>query len=42
MFFLSPLTLFLIGAGLLIGNLFLIKLVTKFSNRNALFQSQIH
>jgi ABC-2 type transport system permease protein len=42
MFFLSPLTLFLIGAALLIGNLFLIKLVTKFNNRNALFQSQIH
>lgn len=42
MFFLSPLTLFLIGAALLIGNLFLIKLVTKFSNRNTLFQSQIH
>lgn len=41
-FFLSPLTLFLIGAALLIGNLFLIKLVTKFSNRNTLFQSQIH
>lgn len=41
-FFLSPLTLFLIGAVLLIGNLFLIKLVTKFSNRNTLFQSQIH
>ncbi|WP_368737777.1 ABC transporter permease subunit [Bacillus sp. EB106-08-02-XG196] len=42
MFFLSTLTLFLIGAALLIGNLFLIKLVTKFSNRNTLFQSQIH
>lgn len=42
MFFLSPLTLFLIGAVLLIGNLFLIKLVTKFNSRNALFQSQIH
>jgi ABC-2 type transport system permease protein len=42
MFFLSPLTLFLIGAAFLIGNLFLIKLVTKFSNRNTLFQSQIH
>jgi ABC-2 type transport system permease protein len=42
MFFLSPFTLFLIGATLLIGNFFLIKLVTKFSNRNTLFQSQIH
>ncbi|WHY02145.1 ABC transporter permease subunit [Neobacillus sp. DY30] len=42
MFFLSSLTLFLIGAFLLIGNLFLIKLVTKFNNRNTLFQSQIH
>ncbi|WP_419888662.1 ABC transporter permease subunit [Neobacillus niacini] len=42
MFFLSPLTLFLIGAVLLIGNLFLLKLVTKFNNRNTLFQSQIH
>ncbi|MFP7295868.1 ABC transporter permease subunit [Neobacillus niacini] len=42
MFFLSPLSLFLIGTGLLIGNLFLIKLVTKFSNRNTLFQSQIY
>jgi ABC-2 type transport system permease protein len=42
MFFLSPVTLFFIGAVLLIGNLFLIKLVTKFSNRNTLFQSRIH
>ncbi|MFJ5762571.1 ABC transporter permease subunit [Neobacillus sp. NPDC093182] len=42
MFFLSPAALFLIGAVLLIGNLFLIKLVTKFNNRNTLFQSQIH
>ncbi|MCM3690140.1 ABC transporter permease subunit [Neobacillus niacini] len=42
MFFLSPLTLFIIGAALLLGNFFLIKLVTKFSNRNTLFQSQIH
>jgi ABC-2 type transport system permease protein len=42
MFFLSPLTLILTGAALLIGNLFLIKLVTKFNNRNTLFQSQIH
>ncbi|MDR7076541.1 ABC-type Na+ efflux pump permease subunit [Neobacillus niacini] len=42
LFFLSPFILFLIGAGLLIANLFLIKLVTKFNNRNTLFQSQIH
>jgi ABC-2 type transport system permease protein len=42
MFFLSPLTLFLIGVVLLIANLALLKLVTKFNNRNALFQSQIH
>ena len=42
MFFLSPIILFLIGAGLLIANLILIKLVTKFNNRNALFQSKIH
>lgn len=42
LFFLSPLTLFLIGTVLLLGNLFLIKLVTKFNNRNTLFQSQIH
>jgi len=42
MFFLSPLTLFLIGVVLLIANLVLVKLVTKFNNRNALFQSQIH
>jgi ABC-2 type transport system permease protein len=42
MFFLSPLTLFLIGVLLLIANLVLLKLVTKFNNRNALFQSQIH
>ncbi|SDN15692.1 ABC transporter permease subunit [Bacillus sp. OK048] len=42
LFFLSSLSLFLIGVGLLIANLFLIKLVTKFNNRNTLFQSQIH
>ncbi|MEH7246390.1 ABC transporter permease subunit [Neobacillus niacini] len=42
LFFLSPFILFLIGTGLLIANLFLIKLVTKFNNRNTLFQSQIH
>ncbi len=42
LFFLSPYILFLIGTGLLIANLFIIKLVTKFNNRNTLFQSQIH
>jgi ABC-2 type transport system permease protein len=42
LFFLSPFTLFLIGAGLLGANLILIKLVTKYNNRNTLFQSQIH
>jgi ABC-2 type transport system permease protein len=42
LFFLSPFILFLIGTGLQIANLFLIKLVTKFNNRNTLFQSQIH
>jgi ABC-2 type transport system permease protein len=42
LFFLSPFTLFLIGAGLLGANLLLIKLVTKYNNRNTLFQSQIH
>ncbi|MEH7177426.1 ABC transporter permease subunit [Neobacillus vireti] len=42
LFFLSPFILFVIGVGLLIANLFLIKLVTKFNNRNTLFQSQIH
>lgn len=42
LFFLSPFMLFLIGAGLLGANLILIKLVTKYNNRNTLFQSQIH
>ena len=42
LFFLSPLTLFLIGAGLLIANGFLLKLITKFNQRNNLFESQIH
>jgi ABC-2 type transport system permease protein len=42
LFFLSPLSLFLIGAGLLIANGFLLKLITKFNQRNNLFESQIH
>lgn len=42
LFFLSPLTLFLIGAGLLIANGFLLKIITKFNQRNNLFESQIH
>jgi ABC-2 type transport system permease protein len=42
LFFLSPLTLLLIGAGLLIANAFLLKLITKFNQRNTLFESQIH
>lgn len=42
LFFLSPLTLFLIGAGLLLANAFLLKLITKFNKRNNLFESQIH
>jgi ABC-2 type transport system permease protein len=41
-FFLSPLILLLIGAGFLIGNVLLLKLITKFNQRNALFESQIH
>ena len=42
LFFLSPLTLFLIGVGLLIANGVLLKLITKFNQRNTLFESQIH
>ncbi|MED4225242.1 ABC transporter permease subunit [Neobacillus cucumis] len=42
LFFLSPLLLFLIGAGLLIANVFLLKLITKFNKRNVLFENQIH
>ncbi|MBV7504013.1 ABC transporter permease subunit [Bacillus sp. sid0103] len=41
-FFLSSLTLFLIGVGLLIANGILLKLITKFNQRNTLFESQIH
>jgi ABC-2 type transport system permease protein len=42
LFFLSPIILFLIGLVLLFANLFLLKLVAKFNQRNTLFQSQIH
>lgn len=42
LFFLSPLTLFLIGVGLLVANGILLKLITKFNQRNTLFESQIH
>lgn len=42
LFFLSPLTLFLIGIGLLIANGILFKVITKYNQRNNLFQSQIH
>lgn len=42
LFFLSPLILFLIGAGLLIANTILLKIITKYNQRNTLFTSQIH
>ncbi|MFJ7728790.1 ABC transporter permease subunit [Neobacillus sp. NPDC097160] len=42
LFFLSPLILLLIGAALLIANGFLLKVITKFNQRNTLFESQIH
>ncbi|MCM3728749.1 ABC transporter permease subunit [Neobacillus cucumis] len=42
LFFLSPLLLLFIGAGLIIANVFLLKFITKYNQRNALFQSQIH
>lgn len=42
LFFLSPLILLIIGAGLLIANVFLLKVITKYNQRNALFESQIH
>ncbi|PFP29719.1 hypothetical protein COJ96_08495 [Bacillus sp. AFS073361] len=42
LFFLSPLTLFLIGVGLLVANGILLKIITKFNQRNTLFESQIH
>nr|WP_263328262.1 hypothetical protein [Neobacillus sp. Marseille-Q6967] len=42
LFFLSPMLLFITGLFLLITNLILIKLVTKYNQRNSLFQSQIN
>lgn len=42
LFFLSPLILLIIGASLLIANGFLLKLITKYNQRNTLFESQIH
>jgi ABC-2 type transport system permease protein len=42
LFFLSPLILFLIGAGLLLANSILLKIITKYNQRNTLFTSQIH
>lgn len=42
LFFLSPLVLFLVGAGLFLGNAFLLKIITRFNQRDALFESQIH
>lgn len=41
-FFINPMILFIIGLVLLIGNFILLKIMTKFNNRNALFESQIH
>lgn len=42
LFFLSPIILFLIGIGLLAGNCLLLIWVTKFNQRNNLFESQIY
>ncbi|RFU64110.1 ABC transporter permease subunit [Peribacillus glennii] len=42
LFFLSPFILFLIGTGLFIGNALLLRFITRFNQRNALFESQIH
>ncbi|CAH0344503.1 ABC transporter permease subunit [Bacillus sp. CECT 9360] len=42
LFFLSPSVLFLIGAGLFLGNAILLKIITRFNQRNSLFESQIH
>jgi ABC-2 type transport system permease protein len=42
LFFLSSLILFLIGVGLLVANGIVLKFVTKFNQRNTLFESQIH
>lgn len=42
LFFLSPFTLLIIGAALLIANGLLLRVITKFNQRNTLFESQIH
>ncbi|HLO11032.1 MAG TPA: ABC transporter permease subunit [Pseudoneobacillus sp.] len=42
LFFINPMILFILGFVLLIGNLILLKLMAKFNQRNALFESQIH
>ncbi|WP_142922556.1 hypothetical protein [Neobacillus notoginsengisoli] len=42
LFFLSPLILVMIGVLLLAANAVLLKVITKFNQRNALFESQIH
>ncbi|PLT33892.1 ABC transporter permease subunit [Bacillus sp. V5-8f] len=42
LFFLSPVILFLIGIVLFVCNLFLLKIIARFNQRNALFESQIH
>lgn len=41
-FFINPMILLIIGLVLLIGNFILLKLMAKFNQRNALFESQIH
>ncbi|SFB13826.1 MULTISPECIES: ABC transporter permease subunit [unclassified Bacillus (in: firmicutes)] len=42
LFFMSPMMLFIIGVALLVANGVLLKVITKFNQRNALFESQIH
>jgi ABC-2 type transport system permease protein len=42
LFFVNPLILFILGAALLAGNFFLLKMMARFNQRNALFESQIH
>ncbi|EKN68781.1 ABC transporter permease [Neobacillus bataviensis LMG 21833] len=42
LFFLSPFILLIIGAALLIANGLLLNVITKFNQRNTLFESQIH
>lgn len=41
-FFLNPMILLGLGLLLLIGNFILLKIMTKYNQRNALFESQIH